>query len=86
MEDIKKGIPEYADAIIHEIKESKTRGQIKTLLNKQLEQYSDRTFDTQDTSQMSHILLETGSKDIGSARIKVNKAISVKQNLIFKEP
>ena len=85
LEDIKKSIPEYADAIIHEIKESKTRGQIKTLLNKQLEQYSNRTFNAQDTSQMSRILLGTGSKDIGSARIKVDKAISVKQNVIFKE-
>jgi uncharacterized small protein (DUF1192 family) len=85
LKDIKKGIPEYADAVIHEIKESKTRGQIKTLLNKQLEQYSNRTFTTQDTSQMSRILLGTGSKDIGSARTKVSKAISVKQNLIFKK-
>ncbi|MGD0819660.1 MAG: paraquat-inducible protein A [Desulfomonilia bacterium] len=85
LEDIKKSIPEYADAIIHEIKESKTRGQIKTLLNKQLEQYSNQTFDTQDTSQLIRILIGTGSKDIGSARIKVNKAILVKQTLIFKE-
>jgi len=85
LEDIKKGIPEYADAIIHEIKESKTRDQIKTLLKKQLEQYSDQTYDTQDTSQKSRIILGTGSKDIESARIKINKAISVEQNLIFKE-
>ena len=33
-EDIKKGIPEYADAIIQEMTKSKTKGQIKTLLNK----------------------------------------------------
>ena len=46
LKDIKKGIPEYADAVIHEIKKSKTRGQIKTLLNKQLEQYSNQTFTT----------------------------------------
>jgi len=84
LEDIKKGIPEYADAIIHEIKKSKTRDQIKTLLNKQLEQYSNQTYDTQDTSQKSRIILGTGSKDIESARIKINKAISVEQNLIFK--
>jgi hypothetical protein len=86
LDDIKKGVPEYADAIIHEIQEPKTMGQIKTLLNKQLEQYSNRTFNAQDTSQMSRILLGTGSKDIGSARIKVDKAISVKQNVIFKTP
>ena len=85
LEDIKKGIPEYADAIIHEMTKSKTRGQIKTLLNKRLEQYSNQTFDTSDTSQISRILLANDSKDIESARIKVNKAISVKNDLIWKE-
>ena len=85
LKDIKKGIPEYADAVIHEMTKSKTKGQIKTMLNKQLEQYSNETFDTQDTSQMSRILLRTDSKDIESARIKLSKAISVKHDLIFKE-
>ena len=83
--DIKKGIPEYADAIIHEMTKSKTRGQIKTLLNEKLEQYSNQTFDKKDKSQINSILLRTGSKDIESARIKLNKAISVKHDLIFKE-
>ena len=85
LEDIKKGIPEYADAIIHEMTKSKTKGQIKTMLNEQLKQYFNQTFDTQDTSQISRILLRTGSKDIESARLKLNKTISVKQALIFKE-
>jgi hypothetical protein len=85
LEDIKKGIPEYADAIIHEMTKSETKGQIKTVLNKQLEQYVNQTFDTQDTSQMSRILLSTDSKDIESARINLDKTISVKHDLIFKE-
>lgn len=85
LEDIKKGIPKYADAIIHEIKKSKTRDQIKTILNKKLEQFFNQTFAKQDTSQMNRILLRTDSKDIESARIKLNKAISVKHDLIFKE-
>ena len=85
LEDIKKGIPEYADAVIHELTKSKTRRQIKAMLNKQLEQYSDQTFDTQDTSQLSRILIRTDSKDIEIARIKLNEEISVKDALIFKE-
>ncbi len=85
LEDIKKGIPEYADAVIHEMTKSKTMDQIKTLLNKQLKQYSNQTFDTRDKSQISRILLRTDSKDIESARININRAISVKHNLIFKE-
>ena len=73
LEDIKKGIPEYADAIIHEMTKSKTKGQIKTLLNKQLEQYFNETFDTQNTAHLSRILLRTDSSDIESARIKLNR-------------
>jgi len=84
-EDVKKGIPEYADAIMHEMTKSKTKGQIKTVLNKQLEQYIDQTFDTQDTARLSSIILRTGSSDIISARTKLNRAISDKDGLIFKE-
>lgn len=85
LEDIKKGIPEYADAVMHEITKSKTRDQIKTTLSEQLKQYFIQTFEAQDTSQMSRILLRTDSRDIESARIKLNKAIPVKHDLIFKE-
>jgi hypothetical protein len=84
-EDIKKGIPEYADAIIHEMTKSQTTDQIKTILNKQLKQYFNQTFAPQGTSQLSLILLRTDSKDIESARIKLNKAISVKHGLIVTE-
>ena len=85
LDDIKKGIPEYADAIVQELKKSKTKRQIKTVLNKQLEQYSDQTFDTQDTPQLSRILLRTNSKDIEGAKIKLIEEISVKHSLIIKE-
>ena len=85
LKDIKKGIPEYADSIIHEMTKSKTRGQIKTMLNKQLEQYVSQTFDKPDTSQISRILLRTDSKNIEGARINLNKEISVKHDLIFWE-
>jgi paraquat-inducible protein A len=85
LDDVKKGIPEYADAIIHEIEKSKTRGQIKYILNKQLKEYYNQTFATQDTSQLGLILLRTDSKDIESAKIKLNETISVMHDLIVKE-
>ncbi len=85
LEDIKKGIPEYADAVIHEMTKSKSRRQIKAMLNKQLEQYSKQSFDTQDKSQLTRIMLRTGSKDIETARIKLNEVILNMDVLIFKE-
>lgn len=85
LDDIKKGIPEYADAIMREIKKPKTKGQIKTLLNKEVEHYFSKTFDVQDTSQLNRILLSTDSNDIESARVKLNKEITDKHDLIATE-
>jgi len=82
---IKKGIPEYADAIIHEMTKSKSKKQIKAILNKQLKQYSNKTFDTQDTSQLSRILLKTESEDIDSARTKLNNKILTMEKLLFTQ-
>jgi hypothetical protein len=85
LKDIKKGIPEYADAIIQEMSNAKTGDQLKTILNKQLKLYLNKTFDTPDTSPLSRILLRTDSKDIESARITLKKAITIKHDLIIKE-
>jgi hypothetical protein len=85
LEDIKKGIPEYTNAIMQEMKKSKTKGQIRTMLNEQLKQYLNQTFENEDTFQLKRILLRTDSKDIESARMKLDKAILVKNSLIFKE-
>ncbi|MDD5224860.1 MAG: paraquat-inducible protein A [bacterium] len=85
LKDIKKGIPKYADAVIHEMTKTKTRGQIKAMLNQQLSQYVNQTLDQQDTSQLRRILLRTDSPNIESARIKLNEAISAKYDLICLE-
>jgi len=82
---IKKGIPEYANAIIHEMTKPETRHQIKSVLNKQLEQYSAQTFDIQDAPLLSRILLRTDSKDIEGARIELIGQISAKHGLIIRE-
>jgi hypothetical protein len=85
MDDIKKGIPEYTDAIVQEMTSAKTKGQIKAILNKQLKRYFNQTFDMQGEAQLNSIILRTDSKDIVSAKNKINNAIFVKHDLILKE-
>lgn len=85
LEDIKKGIPEYAGAVMREITKSKTKGQIRTMLNKQLEQYFIETFETQDTALLTSILLRTHSNDIERARMTLEKEISDKRDLVVKD-
>jgi hypothetical protein len=85
MEDIKKGIPEYADTVVAEMKKARTMARLKAMLLKKLKQYSTQTFDERNTVQISQILLRTGSRDIESARALLHKTISTNRSLILKE-
>jgi hypothetical protein len=85
LKEIKKGIPEYTDAVMHELTKTKTKHQVKAVLRKQLEKYSKLTFDFQDTPELTRILLRTGSADVETARVKLNDQIALKHDLIVKE-
>lgn len=85
LDDIKKGVPEYADALMQELTKAKTQRQVKTLLSRQVERYFSETFDEPDTGRVSLILQRTGSPDVESAREKLSKEIAARHALIVKE-
>ena len=83
--DIKKGVPAYADIVVNEMKKAETKDQLKAVLVKKLDQYFKTTFGTNKTAQIRRILQRTERKDIGSARTRLNTLISRNHDLIFKE-
>jgi len=85
LDEIKKGIPEYADAVIHEMTKAKTKREVKAVLNKQLEKYSNQTFDSRGTPLLNSILLRTKSGNVEAARIKLNEEITIRQDKVVKE-
>jgi hypothetical protein len=85
MDNIKKGIPKYADAIYNEMVTAETKNQIKAILNSEVEKFSRETYDSQDRSRLKSILSDTGSGDIETARIKVNNKIAETDKLIIRE-
>lgn len=85
LDNIKKGIPEYADAVIHEMSRAKTRREVKAILNKQLKQYSAQTFEFQDTPELGRILLRTDSKDVESARAGLKAEVDLKHVQIARD-
>lgn len=85
VDDIKKGVPSYADAMITEMKKKRNQNKIKTLLKEKVTAYIDQTFDMQDMSQVKRILERTSSPDIETARIKLASAVSITQEKIFME-
>jgi len=85
MKDIKKGIPQYADALIQEMTTIRTKNKATIMLNKQLKKYMEETFDIGESPLLKRILLRNDAADIQSARVNLQKTISVMESRIFVE-
>lgn len=85
LDEIKKGIPEYADTIMKELTAAKTQRRFKALLHRKLERYIDESFDVQDTSRIAEAVARTGSPDIESARETLDGKIAAGTALIRNE-
>ena len=85
LDDVKKGIPEYADAVIQEMNKPITKRQIKDVLTEHLKELTEQTFDLKDTTPLSRILERTNSENVESARFKIDNDIAISEELIAKE-
>lgn len=85
LDQLKKGIPEYTDTVIRELKKTKTREQVKAVLNKQIQEYSNQTFDIHDTSLLHRIVQKTGAEDIATAKHILAQDIAATKRLIARE-
>lgn len=76
LDNVKKGVPGYADAIILEMKKPKLKGKVKKILKDKIVYYLKHSYDTQDLSKVNAILAKTNSKNVDEARIKLALKIS----------
>lgn len=68
VKDVKKGVPEYADAVINEMTRPSTTKQVKSIATSKLKSMMNKTFDQQDVSVLTGIIERNGSQDIEFAR------------------
>lgn len=86
IEDIKKGIPSYADAMIVEMKSPKSEAELKEVLRKKVNNYMKETFDTTPADKVKKRII--GSYGAGSeepTKIKINELIVSKQDYITEK-
>ena len=83
LDDIKEGIPKYADDIIKMLQKPKSKRNLKGLLQGKVDNYFENTFQIQDMTLINDIILRSGAADLASAKIKLNQDILVAQNKIF---
>jgi hypothetical protein len=82
MKDIKKGIPEYADAIIIEMTKTKTEQDMKNILKKRIQGYLNTTFQNQNLLKVDEILKKSASTDMDSAKILLDNKIQAHQKIL----
>ncbi len=83
IDDIKSGIPKYADDIIKMMQKPKAKQNLKGLLQGKVDNYFENTFQEQDMTLIMDIVHRSRSIDIASAKLKLNEDISLAQNKIF---
>jgi hypothetical protein len=82
IKDVKKGIPDYTNAVIAEMKRPETKRQLESVVDSQLADYVAKTNDPQDRSHLNAIIAAAGAKDVAGARLQLDEAIAKTQLLV----
>jgi hypothetical protein len=80
--DIKKGIPQYATAMLNEMKSTQAEKQIKSLLKSKVDHYIKNTFDVRDNSLKEEIIKNSGAGDEEAAKNLIEKRIIRNHHII----
>lgn len=83
IDDIKAGIPQYADDIIKIMQRPKTKKTLKGLISEKVDSYFEGTFQAEDVSRIESIVQKLEASDKEEAKAKLNIAILDKKNEIF---
>lgn len=83
IDDIKAGIPQYADDIIKMMQKPKAKKTLKGLLTDKVEGYFDSTFQKEDLSKIDEIIVRLGASDMQDAKTKLNERIVEQKDKVF---
>lgn len=75
VKDIKKGIPDYAQAIMAEMGSSKSESQIKGMLKEKVDLYMKNTFDVKDKSKKAKIIAKSGAPTEQAAKDTIQSLV-----------
>lgn len=82
VEEIKAGIPEYADAMLAEMTSSKTESQVKKMLKSRIDKYVEKTFDINDATLKELIVHRTGNGNEEVAKNKLEKILDRRKSVV----
>lgn len=75
VDDIKKGVPKYTDAIINEVTKPETQKVVKDMAKKKVRTIVAKSFTEQDMTPVDKVLDQTGTESIAEATAKLQAEI-----------
>ena len=84
LDDIKKGVPGYADDVIKILEKRATKTEIKGLLLERVEDYFKKTYEKQDTSRLEEIRKEFSADNLNSAKTIIDQKINKISSSVYK--
>lgn len=75
IDDIKEGVPQYADEIMRLMDKPTTKDKIQDMIQNKVDDYFDRTFEEQDLSEVDMIMQRTGQDTIDEAKAFLKQKI-----------
>lgn len=83
VQDIKKGIPNYADALVENLTDKQTQSQLKDLVKTRIAKYLSKTFDKEDTAETDEIVHRIGAANIEEARKTLAQQVPLETQRLF---
>lgn len=82
VDEIKKGVPQYADEIINVMEKDKVKRKVQTVLQNKVESYFDGTYQDEDFSKIRGILARIDANNANEARILLDEKIKANNKTI----
>ncbi len=83
VDDIKKGIPEYADTIVAEMTKDESQKELKKVVKKQVRGYLDKTFEEQEMGEINAIMARAGLDEIDATREHLAREVPAENRHLF---
>jgi hypothetical protein len=85
IDDIKKGIPNYAEAMVEKMTDNQTQDEFKDLVTNRVKGFLAKTFEKEDTSFTDEIVRRRGAKTLEEARDRLALDVPAEEDYLFKQ-
>lgn len=83
VDEIKKGIPEYADTIVTEMTKDESQRELKKVVKKRVRGYLDKTFEELDTAEINAIMERAALDDVDATKAHLAREVPAENRHLF---